>query len=352
MLCLLLALATALPGMSEGAAAPPGAVTWASKLPPPGPRWSFMVFGDNRGDTKILGRLIALSTRRKASFVLHTGDFVDFSTAEEWSRIEKALAGLSCPYLGTPGNHEHVKQGFSHYLRVTAQDRNAYMAHGPVLVVSLDSSKARLLDEDLLWLESVVEAHADRPLRFLLTHVPPWDPRPGEHHALGRKDAARLTEVVARLGFSAAFCGHVHCHAVKQFHGVPWHISAGAGAPLYALPRQGGFHHALQVHIEGDRAHIEVLPLEDGPGAVEILLRYRSTWARYFERWLTGKGRKAETYRHAFYRYARAIRFMEGTLRSQPPIERRTLLERIDALPPSKRAYLDRLRRSLRERAE
>ena len=283
------------------------------------------------------------------SFALHTGDYVDFSIPEEWKRVQAVLDRLPCPTLGTPGNHAHVKKGFAHYLATTGQERNAYLRFGPVLVVSLDTSRSRVGSQDLAWLEEVVNAHPECPLRFLLTHVPPWDPRPGEDHCLGKKDGGELTRLVGRLRFTAAFCAHVHCHALRHFDGVPWHISAGAGAPLYRLPDQGGFYHALRVHVDGTKARIEIVPLPPSPTAAEILLRYRSTWARYYERWVEGKGRQAEVYRHAFYRYARAIREMEAHLvesaRSKDTL--RIRLAEIEALAPKERLHLEHFRRVL-----
>jgi hypothetical protein len=43
--------------------------------------------------------------------------------------------------------------------------------------------------------------------------------------------------------------------------GIPYFVSAGGGAPLYAPPNQGGFYHYLVFTVQSDRLSCCVVPL-------------------------------------------------------------------------------------------
>ena len=45
----------------------------------------------------------------------------------------------------------------------------------------------------------------------------------------------------------------------QEVDGVVYIITAGAGAPLYAAPEDGGFYHFVKVTVQGDRVTDEVV---------------------------------------------------------------------------------------------
>ena len=52
------------------------------------------------------------------------------------------------------------------------------------------------------------------------------------------------------------FSGHEHLYSYQERDGIRYYTSGGAGAPLYAAPERGGFHHFLRVSVNG--THVEV----------------------------------------------------------------------------------------------
>jgi serine/threonine-protein phosphatase CPPED1 len=54
------------------------------------------------------------------------------------------------------------------------------------------------------------------------------------------------------------FAGHIHGYFSGDLDGVPFTITAGAGAPLHGTDPEHFFYHYLRVTPSGSEAHIEV----------------------------------------------------------------------------------------------
>ena len=54
------------------------------------------------------------------------------------------------------------------------------------------------------------------------------------------------------------YSGHEHVYSFQEKDGVPYYITGGAGAHLYAKPEAGGFHHCLIVRVTATDVKTEV----------------------------------------------------------------------------------------------
>ena len=54
------------------------------------------------------------------------------------------------------------------------------------------------------------------------------------------------------------FAGHIHGYFAGEWDGVPYTITAGAGAPLYGTDPKHFFHHYLKVTLQGGEVQIKV----------------------------------------------------------------------------------------------
>ena len=98
-------------------------------------------------------------------------------------------------------------------------------------------------------------AESRRPTRpaWSFFHIPLFDPRGGEnHHCLRPELATRLVALFKKYRVTHVFAGHIHSYYTGAWDGVPYTITAGAGAKLYGTDPQHVFYHYLKVTIQGE----------------------------------------------------------------------------------------------------
>ena len=62
---------------------------------------------------------------------------------------------------------------------------------------------------------------------------------------------------------SHIFAAHIHSFFEGQWDGVPYTITAGAGAKLYGADPQHFFYHYTKVTVKGDRVQTQVHRLQE-----------------------------------------------------------------------------------------
>lgn len=195
----------------------------------------------------------------RPELVISTGDMVagqragldyDAMWAGFHAAVTDPLAQAGIPLLPTPGNHDaSIYPGFEpereRYIaqwsarrppRVKMVDGANYplyyaFEHGPALFVSLDDTQIGALPApQQRWLEGVLMAHADKPIKIIYGHVPQAPFTQG-----------REAEIMGDPGFDA----------LLERHGVTAFIS--------------GHHHAYYPGKRGNVRHISMACLGTGP---------------------------------------------------------------------------------------
>ncbi|MBB3190909.1 metallophosphoesterase family protein [Halomonas cerina] len=155
-----------------------------------------------------LEAVVAAAARERPDLALVTGDVSEDQTPASYRLAEQALAGLGCPWVWLPGNH----------------DAPAPMAacHPFQECLELDGWRALLLDTQVVGEPrgelgkaqlSTLEARLaqdDRPT-LLVMHHPPMAVGSAWLDALGLMDAEAFQDRVAPYGqVKAILCGHIH----------------------------------------------------------------------------------------------------------------------------------------------
>ena len=70
--------------------------------------------------------------------------------------------------------------------------------------------------------------------------------------------ASRLAALFKKYRVTHIFAGHIHSYFTGTWDGVPYTISAGAGAPLYGTDPEHFFYHYLKVNVKGDKVQVQV----------------------------------------------------------------------------------------------
>ncbi len=95
--------------------------------------------------------------------------------------------------------------------------------------------------------------------RLVFLHTPLFDPRgDNHHHCLAEEMGRRLAALFQQYRVTHIFAGHIHSYFVGAWQGVPFTITAGAGAPLYGTGPEHYFFHYLKVTLQGDQVLAQV----------------------------------------------------------------------------------------------
>ncbi|PCI39994.1 MAG: hypothetical protein COB53_02115 [Elusimicrobia bacterium] len=185
-------------------------------------------------------------------FIVQLGDFVSKGIVKNYRAYVQFLAdNVSLPMFHVIGNHDRSKPNGK-------ADKNLYHAvFGPGdfyrdyngwRIVSLDSSNYAVSDEQLSWLDEVLDTELKT---IVATHIVPSYLKKKLHSidvgegftaqglipkAYFETGATRFGSILAARGVERVYMGHIHAFGVANVNGVKYVLTAGGGSPLYPLP--------------------------------------------------------------------------------------------------------------------
>jgi Icc protein len=261
----------------------------AQRAAPQNVSFQFVIVGDRTGETEpgVYERVWQEAAAEDPAFVLSVGDSIqglnDATAETEWRQFEQILA----PYRGFPlfltaGNHDiwsarsetlflkhaaHLPQPhhLAHYSFDYAQ------AHFTIL----DNSRSDSLSpEELQFLQRDLEAHKDKPAKFIVSHRPSW-----LVDAMFQNPRFGLHELAKQYGIHYVIAGHLHQMLDVDLEGVNYLSMASAGGHLRGTEqyRDGWFFGYALVDVRGQTVdlHIKELKPPFGQGRVTELRDWR-----------------------------------------------------------------------------
>ena len=221
------------------------------------------VFGDTRDGMDVMREEIRRINAAGVDLVLYTGDLVGEGTEAEYKEGVRALATLNAPVLPAPGNHE--RKHIELYTRFFQRPMDYAVDHGGWRFISVDNSLGALTDAQIAWLNHELDA---RKPSVVFAHEPPvmgqW-----QHGFTGNAQA--FNDTVARhANTKACVFAHAHLYDHQVYHGVPYVISGGGGAPLdlkLPLVAPDGMHgyNFLLCEAKGDAFSYTLVPVTGFP---------------------------------------------------------------------------------------
>ena len=229
---------------------------------PEGRNLSFAVLGDSRGNPAVLGRVVRqMEGDPGLAFAILVGDMVEQGTLEQFDAFLKQIRpALRLPFLTVPGNHDLGKdQDLTLYREIFGPDYYAFQLRDHYFIVLNDNLHAGMGEAQMAWLEGELSKSQAYKTRLVFLHIPLFDPRGGEHHhCLPEATGRRLAALFRQYRVSHIFAGHIHSYFAGDWEGVPYTITAGAGAPLYGTDPKHFFYHYLKVTLKEGEVHVEV----------------------------------------------------------------------------------------------
>jgi hypothetical protein len=222
-----------------------------------------------------------------ADFALHTGDLVaDGEEPEQWDTffdIEQPLLER-IPIYPTVGNHDEYEGDAQLFRETFALPNNELYysfdwggahftvldshVHTELLCEQDDNWIAGCFDEEqLAWLEEDLAtacAREETEMIFVAVHDGPYSSKDSRD---GNEQMRVLMPLFAEYGVTAVFSGHDHYYERGlSDHGIPYIVSAGAGASLYEIGEPNdaphtvlfneSVHHWVKVSVIGDKVKL------------------------------------------------------------------------------------------------
>jgi 3',5'-cyclic AMP phosphodiesterase CpdA len=239
------------------------------KAPDQGPL-TFAVLGDNRSNPAVFEQVLRhLNRDPDLAFAIDVGDLVERGTLEQFTAFFKLLwSTVRLPFLTAVGNHDRGKhQDLTLYGKIFGPVNYAFPFQDHYFIVFNDNPPDGMDEAHLAWLERELRQSQSYKTRLVFLHVPLYDPRGDKnHHCLPEAAGRRLTALFHKYGVSHIFAGHIHSYFTGRWDGVPYTITAGAGAPLYGTDPQHFFYHYVKVTLRGDQVETQVQRLS-APGS-------------------------------------------------------------------------------------
>ena len=233
--------------------------------------FTFVAFGDTRTGHKVHQAVVARIVAQEPDFVLHTGDLVAMGTAthlwETFFEIERELMARA-PLFPALGNHEGNNPRYFDLFYLPGNERWYAFDYGNARFICLQVDGFAEFgphSEQYAWLEEALAANT-QPWLFVTFHVPPYssvqdDLEDDVRHA--------LTPLFERYGVDVVFTGHKHNYERNEVNGITYVVTAGGGAPLYAMqerePTQAAFaraYHFVLLRIGGDHLQATAISSE------------------------------------------------------------------------------------------
>ena len=234
--------------------------------PPAGATLTFAVLGDNCSNSEVFGRVLRQLDRDPSlTFAIDVGDMVVRGTLEQFVDFFKQIEPYGrLPFLTAAGNHEVGKdQDPTLYREIFGPDYYAFSLKDDYFIVVNDAGPDGVGEAQWRWLEGELKKSQAYKTRLVFLHTPLFDPRGGEnHHCLPEAAGRRLSALFLQYHVTHVFAGHIHSYFSGNWDGVPYTITAGAGAPLYGTDPKHFFYHYLKVTLQEGEVHVEVQPIK------------------------------------------------------------------------------------------
>ncbi|NPA48236.1 MAG: phosphoesterase [Thermococci archaeon] len=210
--------------------------------------YTIIAFGDHRPrhgtqPPAVFIKIMHDINNESGLFVIDGGDLVYSGKVDQWAALMRVWK-WNKPIFVAPGNHEYRGEGINIFHRFFGPVDYAFSLGGYRYIIMNDVQHGySLTEEQFSWLEEQMKeakANGERPI--VIMHAPPYNPIPGgDDHAISEASAKRLLKLMREYDAFGIF-SHIHMNWKGTYEGVPFIITGGGGAPLYAPPNEGGYH--------------------------------------------------------------------------------------------------------------
>ncbi len=221
----------------------------------------FAVFGDNRDNDEVLIKILnEVENDPEISFSIHLGDMVHHGRKSEYCNFMSLLQKyLHKPLLMVVGNHDIRGRGSRFYRKIFGPLYYSFEI-GHIAFIAADTSLSKKLNKtQLQWLDETLSKSENKQI-LVFGHQPLSDPRGDLYlHCLSPEASEKLVSLFRKYKVSHVFSGHIHSYFQGRWQGIPYTITAGAGAPLAGDSSDHYFYHYIKVRVSLQHISLELV---------------------------------------------------------------------------------------------
>lgn len=154
------------------------------------------------------------------AFVIISGDVTEFGSDSELMLAKEILDSLDKPWYIIPGNHDTKwsESGANSFKRIFGAETFAFRSNGYLFIGTNSGPNMRMGPgqiprENIVWLDSVLNAPEDRGLKLISVNHYPLDNSLNNWY--------ELTDRLRREDTRLVLCGHGHANREMIFEGIP-----------------------------------------------------------------------------------------------------------------------------------
>jgi 3',5'-cyclic-AMP phosphodiesterase len=242
----------------------------------------FAILGDRTGETRpgVYEQVWKEVAAESPAFVVSVGDTIqgmnDASAQAEWRQVGQILSSFRrYPLYLAPGNHDIWSPASQRLFQQYAAHSPHYsFDYGQAHFTILDNSRSeKLAAQELVFLEADLKAHAEQPLKIVISHRPSWI----VDVALQNPNFA-LHQLARRYGVQYVVAGHVHQMLRLGLEGVTYvsMVSSGGHLRLSGAYEDGWFFGHALVEVHGKSIDFQIR--EAGPPHGESRITKLTDW--------------------------------------------------------------------------
>jgi 3',5'-cyclic AMP phosphodiesterase CpdA len=223
--------------------------------------YRFAVIGDTENaetGARTFGALSRRMAAQKVLFAIHLGDAVTPGNVSQLQVFRRQLTSFPFPAYVVPGHDDLVKDGAKTWKRLFGDVPLSFRIDRDRFVM-LNNAHGTLTPRQRVWLYETLNKATDEKARhvFVFMHRPLVDLRPGLNKGMiDVKEVRWLLGLFQQHHVHTAFAGHVHMYGQERRKDVNYVTTGGGGDKLVVPENRGGFHHFVQVDVNGDKVGV------------------------------------------------------------------------------------------------
>ena len=236
--------------------------------------FKFLTIGDTQGFTPLFTDMLDHPLTSQSKFILHAGDITPSGSRTSLEIFNNISKESSIPIYTTVGNHDIKENNNTSNYEQYFGNSEYFFNFSNVLFISLNSSTGIFSESSIQFLIHILDTFPTNP-KILFTHIPSFDPRPGENHSLlNSSQAAQVLSLISDKNVKAVISGHIHLFNHTIVNDTHFITTGGGGARLYADPQEGGYHHFTEItfNLLTNDITVNPVPLTKEPTSTDIVI--------------------------------------------------------------------------------
>jgi len=242
-------------------------------------RFNVAIFGDNKNSHQVFESLIDSVNRDSTiDFAIDLGDLVYDGEMEKYQYFLGQFNGFKVPHLTAIGNHDIREEGRAVYYRLFGPFYYSFHFKNAYFIILDNANETELCGSQLTWLKTELEQAKNYKYKFVMFHVPFFDPRskiPPKpfinipiiseyefHHSMSnKKQVDLLIKLFEKYNVTHIYASHIHAYYQGNWGNIPYTITGGAGAELIGTDREHDFYHYIKLQVADSTVTEKVIRL-------------------------------------------------------------------------------------------